>query len=90
MYNILVIDDEVSILTALKFALEDHFKVYATPNVLEGLEMINSKNIDLVLLDQYLGDYRGIEVLNTIKNYSDKKYEFVSKFCIPVVCLMDW
>lgn len=68
MYNVLVIDDEVSILTALKFALEDHFNVYVTPNVLEALEMINNKNIDLVLLDQYLGDYHGLEVLNTIKN----------------------
>lgn len=67
MNNILVIDDETSILTALKFALEDSFNVFCTANVLEGIEMISSKNIDLVLLDQYLGEYKGIEVLQMIK-----------------------
>lgn len=72
MYNILVIDDEVSILTALKFALEDHFNVYTTADILEGLEIINNKNIDLVLLDQYLGEYRGIEVLNNIKSQAPR------------------
>lgn len=72
MYNVLVIDDEISILTALRFALEDHFNVFTTPDVLEGLEIINSKNIDLVLLDQYLGEYRGLEVLNTIKSQNPR------------------
>lgn len=68
MQNILVIDDEASILTALKFALEDSFNVFCTANVPEGLELINKKYIDLVLLDQYLGEYSGLEVLQKIKN----------------------
>ncbi len=68
MYNILVIDDEPSILTALRFALEDSFNVYCTPNAPEGLELIHNKDIDLVLLDQYLGEYSGLEVLQAIKN----------------------
>ncbi|MFA5576593.1 MAG: sigma-54 dependent transcriptional regulator [Tissierellaceae bacterium] len=68
MHNILVIDDEISILTALKFALEDHFNVYISADVPEGLDIIESKSIDLVLLDQYLGDYKGIDVLNSIKS----------------------
>lgn len=72
MYNVLVIDDEISILTALRFTLEDHFNVFTTPDVLEGLEIINNKNIDLVLLDQYLGEYRGLEVLNTIKSQNPR------------------
>ncbi len=72
MRNILVIDDEISILTALRFALEGHFNVYTTADVLEGLDMINNKSIDLVLLDQYLGDYKGIEVLNTIKSQNPR------------------
>lgn len=67
MYNVLVIDDETSILTALKFALEDHFNVFTTANVVDGFEILNTNKIDLVLLDQYLGKYKGIEVLNTIK-----------------------
>lgn len=67
MHNILVIDDEVSILTALKFALGDYFSVITTTDVPESLDIINNKNIDLVLLDQYLGEYRGLDVLKSIK-----------------------
>ncbi len=67
MHNVLIIDDEVSILTALKFALEDNFNVFISAQVPDALEIINTKNIDLVLLDQYLGDYKGIDVLKIIK-----------------------
>lgn len=72
MYNILIVDDEVSILSALKFGLEDHYNISTTPNVPEALEIINSRDIDLVLLDQYLGDYSGLDVLNLIKNNNSR------------------
>jgi two-component system, NtrC family, response regulator AtoC len=65
--NILVIDDEPSILTALELALEDSFNIYTTTLVPEGLKMIGMNNIDLVLLDQYLGEYDGLDVLKSIK-----------------------
>lgn len=67
MNSILVIDDEPSILTALELALEDSFSVYTSPTVPEGLSIIETNNIDLVLLDQYLGDYDGLDVLKSIK-----------------------
>lgn len=65
--KVLIIDDEPSILTALKFALEDEFEVYITANVREGLEIIENNDIDIVLLDLYLGEYHGLEVLGVIK-----------------------
>lgn len=67
MNNILVIDDEPSILTALELALEDTFNVYTSPTVPEGLRMLECNSIDLVLLDQYLGEYDGLDVLKSIK-----------------------
>ncbi len=70
MNKVLIIDDEPSILTALKFALEDEFEVYITTNVHEGLEIIENNGTDIVLLDLYLGEYHGLEVLGIIKtNY---------------------
>ena len=70
MNKVLIIDDEPGILTALKFALEDEFEVDITTNVHEGLEIIKNKNIDIVLLDLYLGEIHGLEVLSMIKmNY---------------------
>lgn len=71
MHNVLIIDDEPGILTALKFALEDEYKVDITTNVEEGLEIIKNKDIDIVLLDIYLGEYDGLDILGMIKaNYS--------------------
>ncbi len=67
MNKVLIIDDEPSILTALKFALEDEFEVDITTNVPEGLEIIKNKDIDIVLLDLYLGEYDGLEVLGIIR-----------------------
>lgn len=67
MSNILVIDDEPSILTALELALEDSFNIYTSPTVPEGMSILKSKSIDLVLLDQYLGEYDGLDVLKSIK-----------------------
>ncbi len=67
MDKVLIIDDEPSILTALKFALEDEFEVDIATNVHEGLDIIKNKNIDIVLLDLYLGEINGLEVLGMIR-----------------------
>ena len=67
MDKVLIIDDEPGILTALKFALEDEFEVDITTNVHEGLDIIKNKNIDIVLLDLYLGEINGLEVLGMIR-----------------------
>lgn len=67
MSNILVIDDEPSILTALELSLEDSFSIYTSSDVPEGLSMLDKCSIDIVLLDQYLGEYDGLDVLQSIK-----------------------
>ena len=67
MNKVLIIDDEPGILTALKFALEDEFEVDITTNVHDGLDIIKNKNIDIVLLDLYLGEINGLEVLGMIR-----------------------
>lgn len=65
--NVLIIDDETSILTALKFALNDEFNVDVTDRAEEGMEILNHKTIDIVLLDLFLGDYNGLDVLGMIR-----------------------
>ncbi|SCZ07912.1 sigma-54-dependent transcriptional regulator [Alkaliphilus peptidifermentans] len=70
MHSILIIDDEINILTSLKFALEDRYTVYTTIDPLVSYEILNTRPIDLVLLDQRLADCDGLEVLQNIKqNY---------------------
>lgn len=67
MNRILIIDDELSILKAMKFSLEDEFEVFTASSGYEGIDIINSTQIDIVLLDLRLGECNGIEVLEKIK-----------------------
>lgn len=55
--RILIIDDEVSIQESLAGILEDEgFSSVATSSAEEGLDVLDNTNIDLVLLDIWLGD----------------------------------
>lgn len=65
--TILVIDDEPSILTALDLALKKDYNVYTSADVPEAMTLVETKNIDLILLDQCLGEYSGLDVLENIK-----------------------
>lgn len=78
MNSILIIDDEPSILTALDFSLQDTYQIYANPSIPEGLAILDNTDIDLILLDQRLGEYDGMEILISIKN----KYPY-----IPVIVM---
>jgi two-component system, NtrC family, nitrogen regulation response regulator NtrX len=65
--NILVIDDERSIRNTLKdiLGLEGHH-VDVAENGLEGIELINSKEFDIVLCDIKMPEMDGIDVLKKI------------------------
>ena len=55
--HILIIDDEISIRETLAGILDDEgFSSIAASSAEEGLELLESMNIDLVLLDIWLGD----------------------------------
>jgi DNA-binding NtrC family response regulator len=68
MYKILVVDDHELIRKTLKKALTDEgYQVSLAQNGAECLKTIESKEIDLVLLDMRLPDMNGIEILQNIK-----------------------
>jgi len=55
--RILIIDDEISIQESLAGVLEDEgFSSFCVSSAEEGLELLETTNIDLVLLDIWLGD----------------------------------
>lgn len=71
--KILVIDDEASIRTSLEGILEDEGYVVRTSESGEkGLELLKSHNFDLVLLDIWLPEMSGMEVLQRITASDDK------------------
>ncbi|KAB3529696.1 sigma-54-dependent transcriptional regulator [Alkaliphilus serpentinus] len=72
MNKILIIDDEPSICDSLEFALEDIYKVYSTQNPEDGFEIIQNKDIDVVILDLKIGNIDGLLVLKQIKAIKDE------------------
>lgn len=71
--RILIIDDETSIQESLSGILEDEgFKAVTASSAEEGIDIIESGEIDLVLLDIWLGDNMdGMEALDIIKERFD-------------------
>lgn len=77
--RILIIDDEQSIRETLTGVLEDEgFSAIAAASAEEGIELIEAMNIDLVLLDIWLGDNMdGMTALETIRE----------RFSMPIIMI---
>ena len=72
MKNILLVEDNDTIIMGLKYSLEqENFKVISAQNVLEFNEKIDKNDIDLVLLDVSLPDGNGFEICKEIKSKKD-------------------
>ena len=70
--NILLVEDEKSIVTLIKYNLEkEGFKVFCSETGEDALKIIKEKTPDLVILDWMLPDTSGINVCRQIK--LDKK-----------------
>jgi two-component system nitrogen regulation response regulator NtrX len=66
--KILVIDDEAGIRSSLKGILEDEgFIVKTTDTGEKGLDLLEKENFDLILLDIWLPQMSGLDVLEKIK-----------------------
>ena len=79
--NILLVEDEKSIVTLIKYNLEKEcFKVFCSETGEDALKIIKEKIPDLVILDWMLPDTSGIDICRQIK--VDKKLKN-----IPVLIL---
>lgn len=79
--KILIVDDELDALTALKRALEsDNYNVVEATDGLSAIEKVKAENPDVVLLDLMMPEMDGIEACKHLK--SDPKYKH-----IPIIML---
>lgn len=65
--TLLLIEDEADWQENLSILLEPLYNVYIASTAMEGLNIINNNQIDIVLLDIQLPDQNGLEVLGKIK-----------------------
>ncbi len=79
--KILIVDDELDALIALKRALEaDNYNVIEASDGLNAIEKVKAENPDIILLDLMMPEIDGIEVCKRLK--SNSKYEH-----IPIIML---
>jgi len=78
--TILIVDDEHFNLDILEYSLEEfeNFILIRANNGVKALEIVNSKKIDLIILDVSMPEMDGLEVLQTLKAQEQTKY-------IPVI-----
>ncbi len=73
--TILVIDDEKNIRRTLRMVLEgEGFEVLATESAEEGLELVESEDVDLVILDIRLPKMDGIEALEKLRERRESRH----------------
>ncbi len=68
MYRLLIIDDEATICSSLKFAFEDNYEVLTAKTIYEVQKYVEEFEIDIVLLDLRFGEISGLNILDYIKN----------------------
>jgi len=69
--SILIVDDETSVTKTLSVLLKRFGRVFTALTGKEGLDILRSTEIDLVLLDVKLPDISGMDVLKEIKALDD-------------------
>ncbi len=68
--TLLIVEDDVGIQEMLNFSLsQEDYNIHSAYSVKEGWELIESKAIDMVLLDWMLPDNSGIDLLHRIRKY---------------------
>ena len=72
MANILICDDDVDIVSALKIYLSNEdYKIYTAFTGKQALDCVKEHEIDLVLMDVMMPEMDGIEMCTKIKTDFD-------------------
>lgn len=71
--SILIVEDDQGIQDMLQYTLEpEGYRLYQAFSVKQAWEIIESKSLDMVLLDWMLPDNSGIDLLHRIRKYHSK------------------
>ena len=92
MKNVLIVDDEKSLILSLKDGLEaykDQFTVLTAGNGEEAVEIIESSNINLVITDLKMPGMNGLELLSYMsKNFPSLPFMVMTAYGTPKIEMM--
>ena len=71
--NILAVDDAVSMLRAIQYALRDRYRVNLLSKSEDVLDFLKTEKPDLILLDYVMPTLNGFDLINIIKKMPDNK-----------------
>lgn len=75
--NLLIVDDEVTLLKRLKFNLEEHAdQVFTAENGVEALEILAENEIHCIICDINMPKMNGVEVIKRIRE-QDNEVPFI-------------
>ena len=84
-YSILVVEDDKEIRQGIEIYLRNQgYQVYQASNGVEGLEVIKSRELHLVILDVMMPVMDGYQVLKAIRNI-EKQKKIPKDKCVKVV-----
>ena len=66
--TILAIDDDITILNAIRTILESNYEISLAKNIDIAKKILNTAQVDLILLDMNMPNASGIDFLNFLKN----------------------
>jgi len=79
MKKVLIIDDNLETLKIIKFSLENEYECFTLPNPLEALDVIKSKDIDLVITDIVMPHKNGLELISDIREiYTSEQVKIIA------------
>ena len=71
-YGILVIDDEQAILESLEMTLTPEYRVFTASSGEEGLAILESEDLALIIVDQVMPGMSGVEILEQVSERSPR------------------
>ena len=75
--NILIVDDDKAVLFTYDLVLSGAgYKVFNASNSMEALELLGSKDINVIFIDLNLPDAKGIELCKQIRFFQPNAYIF--------------
>ncbi|MFZ5988392.1 MAG: response regulator [Bacillota bacterium] len=71
--NILIVDDDIGIIDVLKSYLQD-YKVEGFTSSKEAIDALKKEKFDLLILDYYVDDLNGDEIIKRIREFDNELY----------------